>query len=110
MKQAVNLSAFRDAFRDYDRMPNFSYTGLKVLFDHLTMLEENRGEEFELDVISLCCEYRQSSVTDIIDGYGIFIPDVFSSDETMLEIVLNYIEENSFLVGYYDDQVVYVQF
>ena len=110
MKTTVNLSTFRDAFYNYDRMPNFSYTGLKFLFNHLTMLEENSGKEFELDVISLCCEYRQSSVTDIIDGYGIFISDVCSSDETMLEIVLNYIEENSFLVGYYDDQVIYMQF
>ena len=59
MIQTVNRYAFEDAFKSYDRDANFSYEGKKALFDYLEELEESTGEQIELDVIALCCEYTE---------------------------------------------------
>jgi len=59
MKENVNFSRFCDRFRSMDRDNNFSYAGKQALFDYLEELEEGTGEEIELDVIALCCEYTE---------------------------------------------------
>jgi hypothetical protein len=58
MKQTVNKSLFMDAFKAL-RPDNFSYEGLSTLFDYLESYEEELGEEIELDVIALCCEFSE---------------------------------------------------
>ncbi len=57
MKQTVNKYEFEQAFRQADRYDNFGYAGLSALFDYLEEYESSTGEEIELDVISLCCDY-----------------------------------------------------
>jgi hypothetical protein len=42
-----------------NRKENFSYDGLDALYEYLTDLEESIGEELELDVIALCCDYME---------------------------------------------------
>ena len=65
--QTIDLYQFREAFRAYNRMDNFSYEGLEVLFDYLDNLSDDIGEPIELDVIALCCEYYESSIEEIIN-------------------------------------------
>jgi hypothetical protein len=57
MKQTVNFSAFVDAFRAHDRYDQFGHSALRALFDYLEELEQDIGEEWELDVIALCCDW-----------------------------------------------------
>ena len=57
MKQAVNKNDFLEAFRNYDRFDQFGYDALSALFDYLEQYEQDMGEEIELDVISLCCDF-----------------------------------------------------
>ena len=57
MKETIGLSQFRDAFQI--RKENFSYRGLEALFNYLEEYEESTGDEIELDVIGLCCEYTE---------------------------------------------------
>lgn len=59
MKQAVNFTDFVDAFRDMNRDNQFTYLGKRALFDYLESLEDDTGQEIELDVIALCCEYSE---------------------------------------------------
>ena len=56
MKTTVSESEFRDAFRNI-RPDNFSYAALGELYQWLEQYEDDTGEEIELDVIALCCEY-----------------------------------------------------
>lgn len=42
-----------------NRTTNFSYAGLNALFDYLAEYEEDTGEELELDVIALCCDFTE---------------------------------------------------
>ena len=62
MKETINFNGFADAFRDYfngDYKNNFSYDGLKALYDYIEQYEEDCEQEVELDVIALCCEYTE---------------------------------------------------
>ena len=55
----ITNSSFHDAFRDHNRLNQFSYYGLNALFDHLAELEADCGKPIELDVIALCCDYAE---------------------------------------------------
>ena len=58
MKQNINEYQFRRAF-ETSRPNNFSYEGLKALFDYLEQYEEETGQELELDVIAICCDFTE---------------------------------------------------
>jgi len=74
MKQNVDFCDFERAFREYDRFDNFGHDGLKALFEYLEGYEEDCGEEIELDVIALCCDYSQydsaaDAAEELISGW-----------------------------------------
>ena len=58
MKQSINEYDFLKAFKEC-RPNNFSRAGLFALYDYLEQYEDDTGEEIELDVIALCCEYAE---------------------------------------------------
>ena len=57
MKSTVSQYDFEQAFRDCDRFDNFGYHGLKALYEYLEEYEDDCGEEIELDVIAICCDF-----------------------------------------------------
>lgn len=57
MKQTVNFSMFCDAFSNQGG--RFTYNGLEAIYDYLENLEEETGEEMELDVVALRCDYSE---------------------------------------------------
>ncbi len=67
MKQSTGFCQFTDAFK-VTRPNNFSYAGLRALFDYLEEYEESTGEEIELDVVALCCEYTEYSSLEEFQG------------------------------------------
>lgn len=69
MKQTVDNSDFHQAFRNYNRQDNFSSAGLDALFEYLEEYENSTGEELELDVIALCCDYTEATLEDIKKEY-----------------------------------------
>jgi hypothetical protein len=72
MYQTVNtVSTFRDEFRACGRVDQFSYEALGLLFEYLEAFEMDTGEEIELDVISICCDFSEDSPENIRDQYGI---------------------------------------
>ncbi len=71
MKSSVSLSDFIQAFRDMGRDKNFSYDGLEKLFEYLKELEEETGQELELDVIAICCDYNEyENLKEFQQDYG----------------------------------------
>ena len=71
MRRTVNVYDFRQAFVDYDRAENFSYAGLEALFEYLVSLEEDTGEEMELDVIGICCDFSEyENIKEFQENYG----------------------------------------
>jgi hypothetical protein len=96
MKTTVNQSEFIDAFHRYDRYEQFGYDALVSLFDYLEQFEEDTGEEIELDVIALCCDYSVDSVADIANNYDIDIADM--DDDEARDAVLEYLQYNTTVV------------
>tara|TARA_X000001388_G_scaffold68055_1_gene55654 strand:- start:2360 stop:2662 length:303 start_codon:yes stop_codon:yes gene_type:complete len=67
----INKYEFSDAFQKMGRGKQFSYEGLDALFDYLEMLEDDIGEQIELDVIALCCEYSEyDNLKEFQNDYG----------------------------------------
>ena len=72
MKTTVNQFDFVDAFRQAGRENQFTYEGLQALYEYLEEYEEDTGEEIELDVIALCCEFTEyESIQECADNYGL---------------------------------------
>ena len=69
MKQTVDLYQFRKAFESI-RPENFSYEAVEALFDHYEEYERDSGEEMELDVIAICCDWTEYTKNEVIDQYG----------------------------------------
>jgi hypothetical protein len=110
MKQTVSLTDFRDAFRTMDRKENFSYKGLEILFDYLEEMEQC-GEELELDVIALCCDFYENDVATIAQDYSIDLSDIDESDDDELkDAVREYLQDNTSLIGETDNSFIYAAF
>ena len=92
MKTTATITDFVNAFEKL-RPSNFSYEGLESLYNYLTDYEQDTGEEIELDVIALCCDYSEwdnleeykksyssiNSIKDIKFATPTFIP-IFKTD------------------------------
>ena len=70
MKQTIDLYEFRNAFNVMGRDDSFTYEGLSALFDWLSEIEDGTGEEMELDVVGICCEFTEyESLAELQKSY-----------------------------------------
>ena len=91
MKQTINKYQFRDAFMSI-RPDNFSYESLEILFEYFEQLEDDIGEDIELDVIAICCDWVESTPDEIREYYDPV--DVDSNSD-----IEDYLEEQTQLAG-----------
>ena len=94
MKQNITESMFKDAFIHMGRKDNFSYDGLTALYEYLEDIDEN----YDLDVIALCCEYSEyENLEELRKDY----PDI----ETMQDLENNTsvikIDDERFIIARY---------
>jgi hypothetical protein len=108
MKTTVSRYDFERAFSDANRKENFSYEGLALLFDYMEEYEESTGEEIELDVIAICCDYCEDTLEDIANNYGIDLVEV--DEDEQQEYVRNYLEAHTTLIGETSTGFVYACF
>jgi hypothetical protein len=108
MIQTINLYDFRDAFKRYGRGEQFSYEGLELIFDYIEEYEDSTGEQVELDVVALCCEWCEQTPEDIAMAYNL---EICVSEENTLQTVLEYLHDETQVAGVTDaGTIVYVQF
>ena len=98
--KTFNEDDFINEFKAYNREDNFTFTGLRILFESLERLAIDCEKNIEIDVIALCCEYNEDSITDIIDDYDIDVKDC-NIDEK-IETVEDYLQYNTFVCGSYE--------
>jgi hypothetical protein len=107
MKTTISVYDFRQAFHDMGRGEQFSYDGLRVLFECLEEYEDSTGSEVELDVVALCCEYSEEMPEDVAKNYGIELED----DGNELNNVLDWLHDQTIVCGVTKDgSIVYQQF
>jgi len=108
MKTSVSLYDFRDAFMRAGRKDQFSYDGLEIIFKYIEDVEDSCGQEFELDVIGICCDYAEDEARGIAESYGIDVNGM--DDEEAEAAVLDYLVDQGALIGSSQSGIVYRQF
>ena len=96
MKETITESRFIDMFNA--RRPNqFTYEGLTALFEHLEEFEDATGEEIELDVIGLFCDYCEyDNLKEFNDEYG---EEYETIEDVENETIVIPINEESFIIA-----------
>ena len=95
MIEVVTENQFIDRFRKI-RPTNFTYEGLQALFEYLEQYEDDTGEEIELDVIGLCCEFSQyDNLKEFQDDYG---KDYECIEDVENETMVVPVDEESFII------------
>jgi hypothetical protein len=100
MKQTVTFSQFYDEFQAI-RPDNFSYQGLRLLFDWFEELDADTGQDTELDVIALCCEFSEETPDEIRYNFGVD----YAGDE-----LREYLHYQTTVCGETDSTIVYQDF
>jgi predicted ArsR family transcriptional regulator len=108
MKTTVSVSEFRDAFRSV-RSNNFSYEALGHLFEYLEQYEQDTGEELELDVIAICCDFAEDTWQNIADQYGVDLEGC-DEDEDKQQAVADYLTDQGAYVATVGECLVYRSF
>ena len=98
MKKTINIYDFRDAFHKAGRGNQFTYDGLTALFEYLEDYEEGTGEEIELDVIALCCEFTEyESIEEFWLDYN---QEDYPDEESIMDATCYYaFGEGSFIIA-----------
>jgi hypothetical protein len=105
MKQTIQLHDFREAFRLFGRLDNFSREGLKLLFEYC----EEIDPDMELDVIAICCDYSEDTVEGIAKNYIIDLEGC-ESEQDVIEAVRDYLNHHTTIVGETANGFVYANF
>jgi hypothetical protein len=96
MKQTVNFYDFQRAFEKSQYRNNFTYDGLKALYGYLEQYEDDCGEEIELDVCALCCDFTEyENLKEFQDNYS----DSFQSmADIENETTVIMVDDESFII------------
>ena len=98
MKTNVSYYDFKQAFAACDRIDQFTPMGLILLYDFLIEMEEDTGEEWELDVIALCCDFYEETWDDVAENYSIDLSE-HETDEDKSDAVAEYLSVNTMFIG-----------
>jgi hypothetical protein len=114
MKTTVSRYDFERAFVAAGRKDQFTYKGLRLLFEYFEEYEESTGEEVELDVVAICCDYSEEDAADIARNYSIDLAHLDAEDEDYeeqcKEAVREHLEYNTTIVGETSTGFVYACF
>jgi len=111
MIQTITVSNFRTAFHNMGRKDNFSYEGLELIFDYITEYEDSTGEQQELDVIGICCEWNESTPAEIIDQYDTDINTEGMEEDEIAAAVFEWLNDETIVAGTTSaGDLVYIQF
>lgn len=114
MKTTVNYYDFIRAFDLADRKDQFSCEALGLLFEYFEQYEEDTGTEVELDVIAICCEFYEETAACIASDHSIDLTDDDGedtlTDNEKADIVREYLNDNTTLVGETATGFVYTAF
>ena len=109
MIKTINEYEFIRAFENMGREEQFSYNGKIALFNYLEDYEENVGEQMELDIIALCCEFTEYTIeeyrNDNINIYDNIIDELMNECDIM-ESLREYLEERTIFIEVDEDSFI----
>jgi hypothetical protein len=98
MIQTVNLSVFRQAFKEI-RPSNFSYEGLETLFNYLDEIDS----EYPLDVIEICRDFTECSLDDFLNYHKKVMCNDNSTDFLKRIVIEEFLSKNGFWFDFVND-------
>lgn len=102
-----------------DRADNFGCKGWRAIGDYLEELSEDTGEDVEIDIVAICCEY---SMAESADGvfyeydhlYGVDLPEEESweemAEDEKLETIQTFLQDQTSVVICEDDMIIWQSF
>jgi hypothetical protein len=95
----VNSSDFQDAFVKMGRENNFTYEAREALFNYYETLEEDTGEQMELDVIAICCDWTEYDNDELINDYDYMLEREEDEDETeYIDRLIEHLEKRTHII------------
>ena len=85
MKKTMNLYDFRNDMMEI-RPDNFSYLGLEALFNYFEEYEESCDNEMEFDPITICCDFTEDSIINILDNYNLASTEELEYNTTVIPV------------------------
>lgn len=82
MYQTITESQFKDAFKHAGRQNNFSYEALTALYEFL----EDNYENYELDIIELCCAWSEETIEVALSNYGFDSIEELEEDTIVIQL------------------------
>lgn len=107
--KTFDLQDFKREFEIYNRRDQFSDNALELIFDYLDQCYSDSS--FEMDVISICCEFQEMTCADVHEAYDVGFYDDETDDSIWIDAARDYINDNTSLVGEYtnnDGTVIFV--
>lgn len=95
MKMTIDQYQFSDLFEQYNRSNNFSREARELIFEYIEEIDPNA----EVDIIAICCDFREDDVYSIADNYRIAIDRETMDDEEVYQVVLDYLSQCTTVVG-----------
>lgn len=100
MKDIITESQFIQRFDEMNRGNNFTVPGRRALFNWIVELEDDTGNEIELDVIAFCCEYDEyEDIKEYLENYETDIDKAdYEEDQDYDEAVKEEIQDKTTLI------------
>ena len=117
--ETINASDLYNMACSMGRGHNFGYSGWLAIGDYLESLSNDTGENIEIDIIAICCEYSMAESAD--DAYmefnhlhGVDLPEEEDweelTEEEKLSAVQDYLQKNTALVVCENDLIIWQAF
>ena len=104
----VSYYDFINMFHDLGRDDQFSRDGLGLLYEYLSDLSDEIGENIIIDVIAICCEYTEYNIVDYYEENQDEINETFmaeSYNDLSPDEIIEYATLNDEIVAY-DDNII----
>lgn len=102
----VDESTFVSIFDEWNRSENFTIPARRALFAYLDELSADTGEDIQLDVIALCCDWSEyPTAREAAAEYGA----TFGEDEDPEESALEWLRDRTTVIEH-DSGIIMVQF
>ena len=109
MKTTLNTWQIADALKQ-DENAGWSYEGAKALAEYLEQYEEDTGEELELDVVAIRCDFTEyTCATEAAENYADHDYDDDMDDDEKEAAALKYLEDNTTVIEF-DGGIIIHQF
>ena len=114
--QTVNPSDLYHMACNMGRGEQFGYNGWNAIGEYLEELSDDTGEDYEVDIVGICCDYSMAeSVDEFFNEYGKY--SSIDSDEweemddkEKLEAIENYLQENTSVVTCQENLIIWQAF